>query len=44
MSQEENKTPSRLTPYEIPATGNLKTKKYSVDESQLRQHDFMKKA
>ena len=46
MSQEENKmTPSsRLSPHqEIPST-NVKSKKYSVDESQLRQQDFMKKA
>ena len=45
MSQEENKmTPSsRLSPQEI-TPGNVKSKKYSVDESQLRQQDFMKKA
>lgn len=46
MSQEENKmTPSsRLSPQEITPGNNVKSKKYSVDESQLRQQDFMKKA
>jgi hypothetical protein len=38
-------TPSRLSPQEIIANaGVFKTKKYCVDESQLRQQDFMKKA
>jgi len=38
-------TPSRLSPQEIIANGGVfKTKRYCVDETQLRQQDFMKKA